>query len=170
MNFVYTRGMSDWIVTTGISSAVTAVILKNNGPYINYSNNYDDYKIIYKILLVYFAWDSPKTWDHYIHHQVNFVGIFWCMLCNRYYDLLGRMIMYEMTTPWLGLYMITKNKLFIPVILITYSYYRIYNSIEAFYYINSVDMILACVHIVNTILNFYWFSKIIRKCYVKLLQ
>ena len=162
--------MSDWLVTTGLSSVISIIILKNNGPLIHAPFDYQNYRLVYSLMAFYLSWDNPKTWDYVIHHNINILGICWCMWFDKYYKFMGRILMYEMTTPWLGMYMMTKNIYMTPMILLTYSYYRIYNNIELFIYWKEVDIVVCIVHLVNTFLNFYWYSKILRKCYIKLIQ
>ena len=163
--------MSGWVIPTAISSAISTIIIYTNGPFINGVVEYENYKYIYNFLLIYFVLDNPVSWDYHVHHISNAMGITWCLWRGgMYYNFLGRILMYELSTPWLGLYMMTKNKWFVPIIVLTYFYYRIYNNLELFRYYKEVDSFILTVHITNTLLNFYWFSKIIRKCYIKLIQ
>ena len=162
--------MSEWYLSLCISSVMSALILKNNGLLIKYPFDYPNYRFAYKFMAFYLSWDKPTGWDYTVHHNINFVGIFWCLLNDKYYEYMGRIFMYEMTTPWLSMYMITKNNWFVPMIVGTYTYYRIYNSLELFRYYNESDSVLKIVLVVNTALNSYWYSKILRKCYIKLIQ
>lgn len=162
--------MSSWYVSLGISSVLSTLILKNNGPFIQTPFDYPNYRFAYKFMMFYLTWDKATTWDYVVHHNINFIGIFWSLLFDKNYEYMGRLLMYEMSTPWLSMYMITKNKWFVPIILGTFTYYRIYNNLDLFRYYSEVDLVIKTVHIVNTLLNFYWYSKILRKCYIKLLQ
>jgi len=108
--------------------------------------------------------------DYLIHHYINIIGITWVYWRNMYHGILQNTIMYEFTTPWLALYMMTKNRLLILPIVFTYTYYRMYLSLMHLQYIIYTDPVVVTVHLTNLGLNTYWYSKILRKCYIKLLQ
>jgi len=170
--------MDHWVFSLVFSSSISLLILKTTGPWINMDREYlftqveqfSVYDYICKILTLYLCFDNPTALDYKIHHFVNLWGIVWCYYQNKYFGFVKTLMFYEMTTPWLSLYMITKNKYTVPMILFTYMYYRVYVSLAIVRYIFEIDMVLKIVGLTNTALNMYWFSKILRKCYVKLLQ
>jgi hypothetical protein len=153
-----------------LSSTVSAVILCRS-PWINTEPEYllskeqvyPEFDILLKIVCVYLIFDRAATWDYWIHHNINVMGILWCYIVNNYCSFMNNILMFEMSTPFLNLYFMTKNPVWAPFIIVTYAYYRIYNCIVHFYYIGHVDNVITCVHTVNTALNFYWFTKILIK-------
>lgn len=170
--------MSSWVFSLTISTIISLTLLKTNGPWINTDREYVFTEVeqfspcdyICKFLVLYLACDKPITFDYTVHHFVNLWGIVWVYYQNNYFGFVKNILFYEMSTPWLSMYMITKNKWFVPYIVLTFFYYRIYTTLVLFKYFLEVDAVLKIVNVSNMLLNLYWFSKICRKCYVKLLQ
>jgi hypothetical protein len=169
----------NWGLSLAFSSFVSSCILWVNGPWINTDpmflfSSIERYSPIHVpiIAILMYLFNDPYVdgLDYKIHHSVNALGITWCYWRNRYHGFLQNTITYEFSTPWLALYMITKNKWLILPILATYTYYRMYNTLIMCSYIPYVDPVVASVYLTNLCLNTYWYTKILRKCYVKLLQ
>ena len=168
-----------WLTSLGISTAVSVAIVKNNGLFLKFDPEYlntsvqpyRDYDFILHGLLFWFSFEHPETWDYSLHHFTNGLGIWWTYYNKKNFGYINNVLMYEMSTPWLSMYMLTKNPLFAVALVLTYTYYRIFNSYYMlFAFFRSVDWITGMCHVCNTLLNTYWYSKILRKCYVKLLQ
>ena len=169
---------NSWWFSFIYSSIIALIVLKTNGLYLNLEEDYlfsvkqpyPIYDMIFKFLFLYFILDKPKTLDYAFHHSVNAAGIYWIFINNKYFGFLNNMLMFELSSPWLCLYMLTKKTILVVPIVVTYSYYRIYNTLYTFKYIYNADIVIALIHLSNTILNIYWFSKIIKKCYTKFIQ
>lgn len=168
-----------WGFSLALSGFVSSCVLLINGPWINTDpvflySSIDKYSPIHIpiMMILFYLFNDPyvQGLDYQIHHTVNALGITWCYWRNMYHGFLQNTMLYEFSTPWLALYMLTKNKWLILPILTTYTYYRVYNGFIMCNYFHYVDPVLSSVHFVNLCLNFYWYSKILRKCYVKLLQ
>lgn len=168
-----------WAFSLGFSTFVSSCILWVNGPWFNLDpvflfSSIERYSPIHipiiAILLYLFNDPYVQGIDYHIHHSVNAIGITWIYWRNMYHGFLQHIIMYEFTTPWLALYILTKNKWLCIPIVATYTYYRMYLSLLLLQYIPYTDPVIAGVHLVNLGLNTYWYTKILRKCYIKLIQ
>lgn len=174
MNFVVHSGSMDNYISLGITGVVSGIIIRRS-PWINLDHDYlhsevepyNEYFFIFMILSMYFTFDQPKTYDLIIHHNVNLLGIVWSLHKNINYGLLNNMLMFEMTTPVLCMYFITKSAIFVPLLIVMFAYYRVYNCLMHIRYLADVDMVIRVVHVCNTGLNIFWFYKILRKCYNK---
>lgn len=167
-----------WAFSLGFSTFVSSCILWVNGPWINLDpvflmssvDRYSPIHIPVIAILLYLFNHTPDSLDYRIHHTVNALGITWVYWINKYHGFLQNILMYEFTTPWLALYVLTKNRWMCIPIVATYSYYRMYLSLLLLQYIQYIDPVIATIHLTNLCLNTYWYSKILRKCYIKLLQ
>ena len=163
--------------TLAVTSVVSAILWRRNmwinmDPEYLFSETepYKEYFVIFGVLCLYFIFDKPESFEYALHHNANLVGIVWMNYNNKCYGMLNNMLMFEFSTPVLCLYLITKRVIFVPLMIVLFVYYRIYNCIVHLRYLGQVDIVITGVHLINTGLNLYWFSKICRKCYIKLLQ
>ena len=168
-----------WIFSLVFSTLVSGCTFWLHGPWIRTDPEYlfspiDPSSFIHVpiigVLLCLMNDNHVDGLDYQIHHAVNALGITWCYWRNMYQGMLNNNMMFEYTTPFLSLYMLTKNKWLCIPIVITYSYYRIYLGLVGLRYVIYTDFVLIFVHMTNLFLNTYWFTKILRKCYVKLIQ
>ena len=172
--------MSDeWFLSLGLSTFVSSCLLWIRGPWlvrdpVNLFSGIDRQSAIHVpiIAVMLYLFNDPyvKGLDYQIHHAVNAFGITWCYWRERYHGFLENIMLYEFSTPWLALYMITKCKWFTVPLVITYMYYRLYNTWLMLVWVPYADPVAGTLLVANMGVNLYWFTKILRKCYVKLLQ
>lgn len=159
--------MIDWICSLIISSSICINLLEN-GVYIVTPEPYSvNFTRIYKCLCFYFTHDllfTSQSLDYKLHHFSNLIGICWVFYTGKNYQIMSKYLMFEMSTPFLSLYKITKRKIFVPFLLASFTYYRVYNCLTMCYWnYQTTDSVLKLVHLCNTSLNLYWYYKIVRK-------
>lgn len=125
------------------------------------------YILIYMILDLFLF---PKTWEYILHHLLSIILALQDQYLSKTHQYQLLLFRTEYSTIFLNMYYITRQKIWLPVFVSLFIYFRIF-MMSYFFIEKGLDIPIQEYPLLGLyILNIYWFHLIMNYMYKKLLM